>query len=498
MSISEYHTNRTQNQAIRAPHATMSITMTPGPVIGSLCTGYGGLNLGVLAALGGGRIAWCADPDPHIATILTTRMPDVPNLGDLRTVDRTPGRAHRGTHRRVPVSGHLRRRPTRAGIEKGERSGLWTEIVAALLLLRPTLLIVENVAALRWRHGGLHRVLGDLAEAGYDAIWRNVRPADIGAAHRRERLFLLGWPQLTTGHRDAADPDRSRRKLQRAQRSHQTGRPHPARASAPPSDTHASRLQLGCDPDRAHSQTSRLPDADQVGGAAATHPDHVGREGPHAANPAPWTFAARRSPVAAHAGSLGHGDGGSSGRDGAPADISITDACHCGPRGAVADTASDRRHEGRSRATGLQGRPHAALGDHSPALPTGHGRHLPVVEDHEDGSATAGRRECGVDWGIYAAAVTRWEQVLGRRAPCPTQLGRHGRPVLSPAFVEHLMGLPRGWVTDLPLPRTAQLRALGNGVVPQQAAYGVSLLLADLATPTAAERHDFGQELNAA
>ena len=43
------------------------------------------------------------------------------------------------------------------------------------------------------------------------------------------------------------------------------------------------------------------------------------------------------------------------------------------------------------------------------------------------------------------------------------------------------MGLPSGWVTDLPLPRTAQLRALGNGVVPQQAAYAVALLLADLA-----------------
>jgi DNA (cytosine-5)-methyltransferase 1 len=77
-------------------------------------------------------------------------------------------------------------------------------------------------------------------------------------------------------------------------------------------------------------------------------------------------------------------------------------------------------------------------------------------------------------------------------------VGRRGGPVLSAVFVEHLMGLPRGWVTDLPLPRTAQLRALGNGVVPQQAAYAVSLLLADLATLTAAERPDSGQELNAA
>jgi DNA (cytosine-5)-methyltransferase 1 len=86
-----------------------------------------------------------------------------------------------------------------------------------------------------------------------------------------------------------------------------------------------------------------------------------------------------------------------------------------------------------------------------------------------------------VNWGVYEAAIRRWEAVLGRPTPHPTQPGSHGRPVLAPAFVEHLMGLSEGWVTDLPLPRTAQLRALGNGVVPQQAAYAVALLLDDLA-----------------
>lgn len=43
-----------------------------------------------------------------------------------------------------------------------------------------------------------------------------------------------------------------------------------------------------------------------------------------------------------------------------------------------------------------------------------------------------------------------------------------------------MMGLPQGWVTDLALSRTAQLKILGNGVVPHQAALAVSLLLADL------------------
>jgi hypothetical protein len=54
-----------------------------------------------------------------------------------------------------------------------------------------------------------------------------------------------------------------------------------------------------------------------------------------------------------------------------------------------------------------------------------------------------------------AAAVARWELLLGRPVPEPTQPGRHGSPVLAPAFVEWLMGLPSGWVSGLGLPRTA-------------------------------------------
>lgn len=84
-----------------------------------------------------------------------------------------------------------------------------------------------------------------------------------------------------------------------------------------------------------------------------------------------------------------------------------------------------------------------------------------------------------VDWGVYTAAIRRWEAVLGRLTPHPSQSGNHGCPVLAPVFVEHLMG-PEGWVTDLPLPRTAHLRALGNGVVTQQATRAVAPLLDDL------------------
>jgi DNA (cytosine-5)-methyltransferase 1 len=79
-----------------------------------------------------------------------------------------------------------------------------------------------------------------------------------------------------------------------------------------------------------------------------------------------------------------------------------------------------------------------------------------------------------LDWGDYGPAIRRWERILGRPAPWPTDaLGR-----LSPVFTEWLMGLPDGWVTDTPgLTRPAMLRALGNGVVRRQAAYALRLLL---------------------
>jgi DNA (cytosine-5)-methyltransferase 1 len=56
------------------------------PRVGSLCTGYGGLDLAVEAVLGG-RLVWYAETDPHARTVLAHRFPRVANLGDIRTID---------------------------------------------------------------------------------------------------------------------------------------------------------------------------------------------------------------------------------------------------------------------------------------------------------------------------------------------------------------------------------------------------------------------------
>ncbi|MEU6664028.1 DNA cytosine methyltransferase [Streptomyces sp. NPDC046821] len=88
------------------------------------------------------------------------------------------------------------------------------------------------------------------------------------------------------------------------------------------------------------------------------------------------------------------------------------------------------------------------------------------------GGGVAGGREPHRQWGPYAAAITRWER-LTRPAPDPTD----GAGRLRADFVEWMQGLESGWVTATPgLGRPAQLTALGNGVVPQQAARALQLL----------------------
>lgn len=81
------------------------------------------------------------------------------------------------------------------------------------------------------------------------------------------------------------------------------------------------------------------------------------------------------------------------------------------------------------------------------------------------------------EFGAYAPAIARWERVIGRPAPAPTDMGRTGKPRLSSKFVEWMMGLPAGWVTDVGLSRSLELRALGNGVVPLQAAVALLVLM---------------------
>ena len=110
------------------------------------------------------------------------------------------------------------------------------------------------------------------------------------------------------------------------------------------------------------------------------------------------------------------------------------------------------------------------------------GGHSVSLQDVAEHRLIPTPRAHDTDFGEYARAVERWEVILDRPAPPPTApTGRGGAYRLSSVFVEWMMGLPEGHVTgeDLDLSRAAQLRILGNGVVPQQAAAALSTMKAE-------------------
>ena len=90
-------------------------------------------------------------------------------------------------------------------------------------------------------------------------------------------------------------------------------------------------------------------------------------------------------------------------------------------------------------------------------------------------------------WGDTAPAILTWAMLTNRNPP-PIVVDHadkalhprfpETRAATNPEFIEWLMGLPAGWVTEVPgLTRNQQIKALGNGVVPQQSAYALTQLL---------------------
>lgn len=364
--------------------------------LGSLCTGYGGLDMAAQHVFGT-SLAWVADNDPGASRILAHRYPGVPNLDDLTAVD-----WHAVEAVDILTGGYPCQPFSSAGKRKGTTDArhIWPHIAAALGVLRPRLALFENVAG--HLSLGFDAVLADLAALGFDAEWRCVRASEVGAAHQRNRLFVLAWPA------DTGSPGLARRWAARAT-AHRRG---PA----------ADSLDLG-----EHRARARRP----------------GRDEP----------AARRLPAA---DSAGRGFQGRPSGDGAEPSQQLTDA------------------DGPDLQRGAAAHP-ARVGEREPADQT-----HPLAGSRDTRQVPRGgggepADPAGVDFGAYGPAVARWESVLGRPAPRPVDaLGR-----LNPPFVEWLMGLPPGHVTDVPaLSRSAQLKALGNGVMPPQAIHALDLLLA--------------------
>jgi len=310
--------------------------------IGSLCSGYGGLDMAVEAYFNAETV-WMCDNDKYASIVIKQRW-GLPNLGNLKEVDWT-------TVEPIDIltAGYPCQPFSNAGLRKGlnDERHIWPSIKEIISQLRPTIVILENVRG--HLTIGFKEVLQDLTEIGYDAQWAIVRASDVGAPHRRERLFVLAQPSNTN-----SSPSEQLRRASRAissERGQIIDR--------------TNRQILG-------SSSKTIADTDNAGGI--------------------W-------------------------------------------------------HSSKSQ------------------------RRLDPLT-----TSNANRNEQQGD---------RPTQKLGSRFNTQSEMRLQGTPnpldlnnKLNPKFVEYMMGLPAGWVTDLDISRSQQLKLLGNGVVPQQAYKAIKQLMA--------------------
>ncbi|WP_454301129.1 DNA cytosine methyltransferase [Salana multivorans] len=326
----------------------------------------------------------------------------------------------------------------RAGLD--DERWLFDDILTALRVMdpQPRLCVFENVLGLLTANGGdaMARVVEGLASVGYVGAYRVLAASDVGAPHRRRRVFILAWPEadaaaLTWPEADAAAltwPEADARLL-----------PTPA-----VNDMGAGKTVEAWD-----EWTEKM---------RAAHGNGNG----HGASLSIEALRLLPTPQA----QLGDGRGSqppAKRHAGGHTPTLADEVEHLLPTPSAADGLGGHERRGGARASEL--------------LLNGVAKELfrnrvLLRSRHHDGMTLDA-------FGDYAPAVARWEAVLGRPAPAPTEpTGKGGAHRLSPRFVQFMMGLPDGWVTDVPdITRNDQLKALGNGVVPQQAAAALRWLL---------------------
>ena len=155
--------------------------------VGSLFSGIGGLDLGLERA--GMRVIWQSEIEPYACRVLKKHWPEVVNHGNIKEIDWTK------IERPDVICGGYPCQPfSTAGKRRGEEDSrhLWPWVKQAISELRPRYAILENVRG-HLSMGGLS-VIAELAAIGYDAEWRVISAASVGANHRRDRIFILAYP----------------------------------------------------------------------------------------------------------------------------------------------------------------------------------------------------------------------------------------------------------------------------------------------------------------
>lgn len=130
---------------------------------------------------------WMCEIDPFCRKVLAKHWPHIPCYEDVREIDASVPAVDLLCGG-FPCQDISHASKTKTGIN-GERSGLWNEMRRIIRVVRPRVVVVENVIALRDR--GLWDVLRDLAVLRYDASWSPLSACSVGGSHMRWRLFFV-------------------------------------------------------------------------------------------------------------------------------------------------------------------------------------------------------------------------------------------------------------------------------------------------------------------
>lgn len=319
---------------------------------------------------------WVSEIDKYASQLIDARI-NKPNLGNLKVIDWA-------TVEPIDVltAGYPCQPFSHAGHRKGveDERHLWPYIKQAISVLRPKFVVLENV---RGHFSlGFREVLGELTEIGYDARWRLVRASDVGAPHRRERLFVVAYPK---GGGSGKCTEISSKVLE-----YRNG-------VVEHSDTDSCGCAL-------------------VGNISRT---------------------------------LGH--------QGQP---------QSQPDQLVKEIVTDSNGVSYDHAR----RAHRNLSDKASKIIDGSDR-----PKYRGSGEIVPNTNNGGRFGAMSRPSQRYDSCSEMHLQIVPPALDQGK--LNPVFVEYMMGLPKGWVTDVGLSRTQQLKILGNGVVPQQAYYALQLLL---------------------
>jgi DNA (cytosine-5)-methyltransferase 1 len=161
--------------------------------IGSLFSGIGGFEAGLERAIQNSKTIWQVEQNKYCQGILKKHWPEAIMYNDIREIN------HENIHPVDIICGgfpcqDISAAGKGAGIEHGTRSSLWGEMYRLINELRPRVAVMENVPALLWKGRGMHVVMSNLAQIGYNAEWTVISARQFGAPHLRKRVFIVAYP----------------------------------------------------------------------------------------------------------------------------------------------------------------------------------------------------------------------------------------------------------------------------------------------------------------